>query len=81
MNIASRQSESIANRRRPQAWLTELRRASPYSAFLATCCDTNLLDIPQVKIAWASAEPLLRDGDVECTSTCKREGLCPTPRP
>src|SRR5580693_186568 len=21
------------------------------------------------------------DGDVECTSTCKREGLCPTPRP
>ena len=28
--------------------------------FLATCCDTNLLDIPQVKIAWASAEPLLR---------------------
>ena len=39
---------------------TEPVQRDLYSAFLATCCDTNLLDIPQVKIAWASAEPLLR---------------------
>src|ERR1700730_3256465 len=39
---------------------TEPVQRDLYSAFLATCCDTNLLDIHQVKIAWASAEPLLR---------------------
>lgn len=31
-----------------------------YSAFLATCCDTNTLDICQVEQTWPAAEPLLR---------------------
>jgi len=31
-----------------------------YSAFLARCCDKDLLDIRQVHAAWPSAEPLLR---------------------
>lgn len=30
-----------------------------YSAFLATCCDTNTLDICQVQQTWPAAEPLL----------------------
>ena len=31
-----------------------------YSAFLATCCDTNSLDIRRVEQTWPTAEPLLR---------------------
>jgi putative transposase len=31
-----------------------------YSAFLATRCDTNTLDICQVEQTWPAAEPLLR---------------------
>jgi putative transposase len=31
-----------------------------YSAFLATCCATNTLDICQVDQTWPAAEPLLR---------------------
>jgi hypothetical protein len=31
-----------------------------YSAFLARCCEKDLLDIRQVHAAWPSAEPLLR---------------------
>jgi hypothetical protein len=31
-----------------------------YSAFLATCCDTDSLDVPAVVSTWASAEPHLR---------------------
>jgi putative transposase len=31
-----------------------------YSAFLATCCATNTLDICQVEQTWPAAEPLLR---------------------
>jgi putative transposase len=31
-----------------------------YSAFLATCCATNSLDVCQAEQTWPAAEPLLR---------------------
>ncbi len=39
---------------------TEPVQRDLYSAFLATCCDTNTLDIRQVEQTWPAAEPLLR---------------------
>jgi hypothetical protein len=39
---------------------TESVQRDLYSAFLATCCDTDSLDICRVIEAWPAAEPLLR---------------------
>jgi putative transposase len=41
--------------------ITEPVQRDLYSAFLATCCDTNRLDIIQVHATWTGAEPLLRE--------------------
>ena len=40
--------------------VTEQVQRDLYSAFLASCCDQNTLDIRQVLEAWPTAEPLLR---------------------
>jgi putative transposase len=40
--------------------VTEPVQRDLYSAFLATCCDTDKLDISQVHATWPGAEPLLR---------------------
>ena len=40
--------------------VTEPVQRDLYSAFLATCCDTDTLDIRRVLEAWPTAEPLLR---------------------
>ena len=40
--------------------VTEPVQRDLYSAFLATCCDTNTLDICRVEQTWPAAEPLLR---------------------
>jgi hypothetical protein len=39
---------------------TEPLQRDLYSAFLATCCDTDSLDMCRVEQAWPAAEPLLR---------------------
>lgn len=46
-----------------------------YSAFLATCCDTNSLDIRQVHLAWPAAEPLLRRAMSRRLQPASREGF------
>lgn len=40
--------------------VTEPVQRDLYSAFLASCCDQNTLDIRQVLATWPTAEPLLR---------------------
>ena len=39
---------------------TEPVQRDLYSAFLASCCDTDVLDIRQVHATWPAAQPLLR---------------------
>jgi putative transposase len=46
-----------------------------YSAFLATCCDTDSLDIPQVHKTWASAELLLRTAMSRMLQPASGEGF------
>jgi hypothetical protein len=46
-----------------------------YSAFLATCCDTNSLDVSQVERAWPGAEPLLRRGGIEVRQPASGKGF------
>ena len=47
-----------------------------YSAFLAFCCNTNTLDIRQVREAWPSAEPLLRQAMASYSQSASGKAQC-----
>jgi hypothetical protein len=46
-----------------------------YSAFLASCCDAETLDVRRVLSAWPGAEPLLRRAMARATQSASGEGV------
>jgi len=45
-----------------------------YSAYLATCCDRDTLDVRQAEQAWPAAEPLLRRAMSRCQQDASGKG-------
>jgi len=51
-----------------------------YSAFLASCCDTDTLDICRVQSIWPAAEPLLRRAMSSALQPASGKGFARPPR-
>ena len=54
---------------------TEPVQRDLYSAFLASCCDTDTLDICRVQSTWPAAEPLLRRAMSSTLQSASGEGF------